>query len=81
MAVTLGNGKGFSVLEIISGSEKVTGLRVPCSIGPRREGDPPILVGDTGLAYDKLGWKPKYTNIEDIILHAWNYHRKAWELK
>lgn len=80
-AFNLGNGKGFSVLEIINGAEKVSGRKIPFVISPRREGDPAVLVGDAKLAYNELGWKPKFTNIEEIILHAWNYHKKAWSLE
>ena len=72
----LGNGKGFSVKEIIEASQKVTGKKIPVKYGDRRSGDPPTLVADATLAKKILGWKPKYTKIEDIIQHAW-----AWEEK
>ena len=72
----LGNGKGFSVKEIIEASQKVTGKKIPVNYVERRAGDPPTLVADATLAQKVLGWKPKYTKIEDIIQHAW-----AWEEK
>jgi UDP-glucose 4-epimerase len=77
----LGNGQGFSVLEIIAATEKVLGRKVPYKLGSRRPGDPAILVGNPELACDKLGWKPEFKKIEDIILHAWNFHKKAWGIE
>ncbi len=75
-AFNLGNGKGFSVLQIISAVEKVTGKKVPYQVGPRRAGDPAVLVGDASLARKKLGWNPRYIDIEEIIAHAWNYYKR-----
>ena len=72
----LGNGKGFSVKEIIEASQKVTGKKIAVKYGDRRSGDPPTLVADATLSKKILGWEPKYTKIEDIIQHAW-----AWEEK
>ncbi len=80
-AFNLGNGRGFSVLEIIAAVEKVTGRKVPYRFGPRRAGDPAILVGDSTLACAKLGWNPQHRQIDDIIFHAWNYHKKVWKLE
>lgn len=80
-AFNLGNGQGFSVLEIIAAAEKITGKKVPFQIGPRRAGDPAVLVGDADLAHEKLAWRPIYKQIEEIILHAWNYHKKTWNLE
>ena len=68
----LGNGKGFSVREVIDAAEKVTGLTAQVIKGPRREGDPAILVADSTKAFNELGWKPKYERLEVMISHAWN---------
>lgn len=67
----LGNGKGFSVLEVIHAAERVTGLKVQYQFGSRRPGDPPSLVADATLAKKELGWKPQYTDLETMIEHAW----------
>lgn len=67
----LGNGKGFTVLEIFNKAALVTGLSIPMEIGPRRKGDPIISVASSQKARLKLGWKPKYKNIEEIIKSAW----------
>ena len=75
-AFNLGNGKGFSVKEIIDAAVKVTGKKIPVKYAERRAGDPPTLVADASLAQKVLGWTPEYQNVEDIISHAW-----AWEEK
>ncbi len=73
----LGNGQGHSVREVIAMVEKVTGLKVPVVIGPRRPGDPAKLVGDATLALNELGWKPKLADLETIIRTAWQWHQRG----
>ena len=68
----LGNGNGFSVKQVISAAEKVTGLKANIIEGPRRAGDPPILVADSKKAREELDWHPQYAEIETMIAHAWN---------
>ncbi|MBR3787848.1 MAG: UDP-glucose 4-epimerase GalE [Firmicutes bacterium] len=70
----LGNGKGFSVAEIIEHARHVTGHPIPAVIEPRRHGDPAMLVASNDKAQKVLGWQPEYTNIEDIIRTAWQWH-------
>lgn len=70
----LGNGSGFSVKEVFDAVEKVTGKKVPYSVGPRREGDPAVLVADSTKARKILGWKPRLNKLEDIIATAWKWH-------
>ena len=70
----LGNGAGFSVLEIIDTARKVTGKDVPVVIGKRRAGDPPRLIGDSKTICHDLGWQPAYADIETIIQTAWDWH-------
>jgi UDP-glucose 4-epimerase len=72
----LGNGKGFSVKEIISAAEEVVEKKIPYTIEEPRDGDPAILVADAALAKSTLGWEPKYTDIKDIIETAWKWHKK-----
>ena len=76
LSLNLGSGSGFSVKEILDAIEKVTGLPMPCTMGPRRPGDPPILVADASRALDVLGWKPERSGVEDIIRDAWNWYLK-----
>ena len=74
----LGTETGFSVREVISLCEKVSGRPAPVLEGPRREGDPPRLVASAEKARAELGWKPKYLDLEETITTAWNWeqHRR-----
>lgn len=74
----LGNGQGFSVRQVIATAEHVTGLRVPVTVGPRRAGDPAILVADATRARKQLGWRPRYDSIETIIGTAWAWHKRRF---
>jgi len=67
----LGNGQGFSVKEVIESAEHVTGLKVNSKIGPRREGDPAILLANSAKATQALRWRPQYPELETMIRHAW----------
>lgn len=71
----LGNGTGFSVKEVISCAEKITGVKVRAEITKRREGDPARLVAGAKLARKELGWKPEYAELEGIIRSAWNWEK------
>ncbi|MGN0968662.1 MAG: UDP-glucose 4-epimerase GalE, partial [Oscillospiraceae bacterium] len=73
-AFNLGNGQGFSNREIIEAARRVTGHPIPVSEEGRRPGDPATLIASSQKAMDVLGWKPKYTNVEDIIATAWKWH-------
>lgn len=70
----LGNGEGFSVKEIIDSSRKVTEKEIPAEIADRRPGDPDNLIASSERIKAVLGWEPKYTNVEDIIDSAWQWH-------
>ena len=56
-------------------ARKVTGKEIPAEIGPRRPGDPSVLIASSEKAKKVLGWNPVRTNIEQIITDAWNWHR------
>ncbi len=72
----LGNGNGFSVKQVIETARKVTGNKIKTVECQRRPGDPPILVGSGDKAKNILDWKPKYSALEDIVSHAWQWHQK-----
>jgi len=72
----LGNGSGFSVLDVIETAGKIMGKPVPYAVTPRREGDPAVLVAGSDKAREALGWKPRYTSLEDILKSAWEWHRE-----
>ncbi|WP_199302823.1 UDP-glucose 4-epimerase GalE [Oscillatoria sp. FACHB-1406] len=72
----LGNGNGFSVKETIETAREVTGKEIVAEERDRRPGDPPMLVGSGEKARSILGWNPQYTELRDIIAHAWQWHLK-----
>ena len=67
----LGNGEGFSVLEVIEAARAVTGHPIPSVVSKRRAGDPAKLIASSARAQEVLGWLPKHQNIKDIIKSAW----------
>jgi UDP-glucose 4-epimerase len=69
----LGNGRGFSVREVIDTVRKVTGQAIPAEESPRRPGDPAVLVASSEKIKRELGWKPEYTDLESIVRSAWNW--------
>ena len=71
-ALNLGTGKGTSVDEIIAATEKVIGKKLNYDYAPRRAGDPALLTAKADKAFEVLGWKPDYTDIEDIVRTIWN---------
>ena len=71
-AVNAGTGRGYSVQEVISAAEVVTGKRVPRKIGPRRAGDPPVLVANPAKAQSLLNWKAT-RGLRDVVATAWNW--------
>ena len=75
-AYNLGNGSGFSVKEVIDTVKKVTGHAFKVIESERRPGDPAVLVADSFVAKEKLGWAPEFSDLDTIITHAW-----AWEQK
>ncbi len=74
-AYNLGNGNGFSVLEVIETAKKVTGVDFAVKHEARRAGDPPRLVADSSAIKAKLGWSPRYADLDTIIAHAWAFER------
>jgi len=67
----VGTGHGYSVKEVLNAVEAVTGKKVPFVMGPRREGDPPLLVADSSLLQQELGWKPVHSDLNRIVETAW----------
>lgn len=72
----LGSATGFSVKEMVEAAREATGVNIEAKVGPRRPGDPDILVADSTQAREVLGWQPKYDNVKDIIKTAWNWKEK-----
>jgi UDP-glucose 4-epimerase len=70
----LGNGRGFSNLEVLRTVERVSGHPVSFEYGDRRAGDPAVLVASSARAREELGWSPRYGSVEDIVRTAWDWH-------
>ena len=76
----LGNGRGFSVKEVIAAAQAITGKEIPVVFGPRRAGDPAYLVGDAARIKNTLGWAPRFSELADIIGSAWCWHQRQSRL-
>jgi UDP-glucose 4-epimerase len=74
-AYNLGNGQGFSVLEVIERARKITAKDIAVENSVRRPGDPPVLIASNEKAVKELGWKPQYADLDDIIATAWRWHQ------
>ncbi len=72
----LGNGNGFSVRDVISTAEAVTGCTVPTREAPRRAGDPPMLVAAGALIRSELGWEPRKPALADMVADAWEFAQR-----
>jgi UDP-glucose-4-epimerase GalE len=74
-AFNLGTGSGNSVREVLEACRQATGHPIPVKVGPRRAGDPPKLVADSGRAQSQLGWTPTHSSIQEIVSTAWRWHQ------
>jgi UDP-glucose 4-epimerase len=71
----LGTSTGFSVREVLAAAERITGRPVPHMVGPRRAGDPPVLVASNARARSALGWEPRRSSLDEMIGSAWAWRR------
>ncbi|HUX44268.1 MAG TPA: UDP-glucose 4-epimerase GalE [Terracidiphilus sp.] len=74
----LGNGHGFSVLQVIESARRITGHPIPVQVHPRRPGDPAVLVASSDRANQELGWQPRYSQLDDILRTAWDWHQQRY---
>lgn len=75
-AINLGNGQGYSVLEVIEAARRVTGKEIKVEMKARRPGDPSHLVADSARARKVLGWQPRHPDLNAIIGSAWEWHTR-----
>ena len=73
-ALNLGAGSGHSVRAVLDAVERITGLPVPHRVGPRRAGDPAVLVAAWDAARDALDWRPARSELDGIVADAWRWH-------
>jgi UDP-glucose 4-epimerase len=74
--INLGLNQGYSVLEILGHVQEFTGIPIPYTLKPKRQGDVPVLLASNNQAEELLGWKPEFSDIETIIRTAWAWHQK-----
>jgi UDP-glucose 4-epimerase len=72
----LGNGRGFTVMEVIETARSVTGHPIPHVIGDRRAGDPAALIASSDAIRADLGWQPNHPELDDIVASAWAWHKE-----
>jgi UDP-glucose 4-epimerase len=72
----LGSGGGFSVREVLDETQRVVGRPVPHTVGPRRAGDPPVLVASNARAADVVGWRPTRSSLGEMIGSAWSWRQR-----
>jgi len=75
----IGNGHGFSVREVVDSVRRVTGHPIPVVEEPRRDGDPAVLVASSRRIMEELGWKPKFSSLDDIVQSAWIWHQQRYK--
>jgi UDP-glucose 4-epimerase len=76
LVCNLGSGGGFSVREVLRAAESVVGRPIPHTVGPRRAGDPPILVASAARAESVLGWRAEHSSLEEMIGSAWEWRER-----
>lgn len=74
----IGNGQGFSVREVVDSVRRVTGHPIPVVEEPRRPGDPAVLVASSKRIVDELGWKPRFSSLDEIVRSAWTWHQQRY---
>jgi UDP-glucose 4-epimerase len=75
----IGNGHGFSVREVVESVRRVTGHPIPVLEEPRRPGDPAVLVASSKRIMDELGWKPRFSALDDVVRSAWIWHQQRYK--
>lgn len=75
LVCNLGSATGFSVREVLAAAESVVGAPIPHTVGPRRPGDPPVLVASNTRAARVLGWTPARSTLPEMLGSAWGWRR------
>ena len=75
----IGNGRGFTVREVIDSARRVTGRPIEVEEVPRRPGDPAVLIASSEKIGEELGWRPDFANLDDIVASAWAWHQIRYQ--
>ncbi len=81
VALNVGYGHGFSVREVLDTVRRISGVAFPVLEGPRRPGDPPVLVADARRIIAELGWRPRHDDLEHIVATAWRWEQRLREIR
>jgi UDP-glucose 4-epimerase len=81
ITVNCGYARGYSVRQVLDAVRRVTGVELPVAEGPRRAGDPPVLVADNRLIRERLGWRPRHADLDEIVGSAWRWEQRLLELR
>ena len=76
LVCNLGVGGGFSIREVIDAAERAVGRKIPYAVGPRRAGDPPVLVASADRAAEVLGWRPARPSLDEMVGSAWTWRQR-----
>jgi UDP-glucose 4-epimerase len=76
----IGNGRGFTIREVIEAARRVTGHPIPVEEVGRRPGDPAVLIASSEKIEQELGWKPEFIALDKIIASAWKWHQQRYQL-
>jgi UDP-glucose 4-epimerase len=79
MIYNLGNGQGFTVRQVVESARRVTGHPIPVEEMPPRPGDPAVLIASSAKIEGELGWKPNYTQLDEIVRSAWQWHQQRYQ--
>jgi len=75
LVCNLGTATGFSVREVLAAAGRIAGREIPHTVGPRRAGDPPVLVASNDRARETLGWTPHRSTLDEMVASAWAWRR------
>jgi UDP-glucose 4-epimerase len=81
LIVNCGYARGYSVRQVLDAVRRITGVDLPIAEGPRRPGDPPVLVADNRLIRERLGWRPERDDLDAIVASAWRWEQRLLELR
>ena len=79
MIYNIGNGQGFTVRQVVEAARRVTGHTIPVEELPRRPGDPASLIASSTKIEAELGWKAKFTELDEILRSAWEWHQQRYQ--
>ena len=81
LTLNLGTGNGITVTEMLAATRRITGKEIPADYVERRAGDPAQLTAKSDLAFEKLGWKAEYSDVDTLIDSTWKAYKKYYKIQ